>query len=83
LGTALTWKLIAAARRRGIPRRYAIVMPDNEAMLRLFRDLHLPERARFADGGVRVELDLPTMDDISSDISKERVENRREDTHGG
>jgi RimJ/RimL family protein N-acetyltransferase len=59
LGTALTRELIAAARRRGITRLYAIVLPGNERMLHLFRDLHLPERAALEDGSVRVDLDLP------------------------
>lgn len=83
LGTALTWRLIAAARRRGIRRLYAIVLPDNEAMLQLFRDLHLPERARFADGSVRVELDLSLVDDGVSDISQEHIDGREEDQKDG
>jgi RimJ/RimL family protein N-acetyltransferase len=58
LGTALTWQLIAAARERGIRQFFAIVLPGNEPMLHLFSDLHLPRRTRFADGSIRVELDL-------------------------
>jgi RimJ/RimL family protein N-acetyltransferase len=83
LGTALTWRLIAAARRRGIVRLYAIVMPDNEAMLQLFRDLRLPERARFADGSVRVELDLSPVDEGMSDISQERADGREQEATDG
>jgi RimJ/RimL family protein N-acetyltransferase len=58
LGTELTRELIAAARERGITQFYAIVLPGNERMLHLFRDLHLPERTALEDGSVRVELDL-------------------------
>jgi RimJ/RimL family protein N-acetyltransferase len=59
LGTALTNRLIAAARRHGVNRLYALVLPENERMLHLFRDLHLPEHAALEDGSMRVELDLP------------------------
>jgi RimJ/RimL family protein N-acetyltransferase len=41
LGTALTQRLIVAARRCGITRLYAVVLPGNERMLHLLRDLHL------------------------------------------
>jgi RimJ/RimL family protein N-acetyltransferase len=58
LGTALTQRLIAAARQRGITRLYAIVLPGNERMLQLFRDLHLSEHAALEDGSIRVDLDL-------------------------
>lgn len=61
LGLAMTQRLIAAARRRGIHHLYALVLPENDRMLHLFRDLHLPERAALEDGSVRVDLDLPTM----------------------
>lgn len=59
LGTALTDCLIEAARERGITRLYALVLPENDRMLHLFRDLHLPERAALEDGSIRVNLDLP------------------------
>lgn len=62
LGTALTRRLIAAAKARGITRLYAIVMPGNERMLQLFRDLDLPERTALSDGSVRVDLDLARSD---------------------
>jgi RimJ/RimL family protein N-acetyltransferase len=58
LGTALTRRLIAAARQGGITHLYAIVLPGNDRMLHLFRDLHLPERAAPEDGSIRVDLDL-------------------------
>jgi RimJ/RimL family protein N-acetyltransferase len=63
LGTALTQRLIAIARRHGIHRLYAFVLPDNDRMLHLFRDLHLPEHARPQDGSMRVELDLPATEE--------------------
>jgi len=63
LGTALTRRLIAAGRRRGIYHLFALVLPENDRMLHLFRDLHLPERARSERGSVRVELDLPTTEE--------------------
>lgn len=63
LGLALTRRLIAAARRRGIHHLYAVVLPENDRMLHLFRDLHLPEHARPESGSVRVELDLPATEE--------------------
>ena len=62
LGLALTQRLIATARRRGIHHLYALVLAENDRMLHLFRDLHLPEHARSQSGTVRVELDLPSTD---------------------
>jgi RimJ/RimL family protein N-acetyltransferase len=62
LGTALTRALIVVAREQGIKRLYAIVLPGNERMLHLFRDLHLPERTMLEDGSVRVDLDLSAKD---------------------
>jgi RimJ/RimL family protein N-acetyltransferase len=58
LGRAMTQRLIAAARRRGVRRLCAFVLPGNARMLGLLRDLGLPERIRFADGVDRVEVDL-------------------------
>jgi RimJ/RimL family protein N-acetyltransferase len=65
LGTALTDRLIAVARRNGINRLYALVLPENERMLHLFRDLHLPEHAALDIGSIRVELDLPPNKGVS------------------
>ena len=58
LGREMTLRLIAAARRKGVRRLYAFVLPENARMLGLLRDLGLPERIRFADGVDRVEVDL-------------------------
>lgn len=63
LGTGLTQRLLAVARRHGIQRLYALVLPENDRMLHLFRDLHLPEHARPRDGSIRVELDLPVTEE--------------------
>ncbi|MDQ6603644.1 MAG: GNAT family N-acetyltransferase [Chloroflexota bacterium] len=62
LGLALTQRLIAAARRRGVHHLYALVLSENNRMLHLLRDLHLPEHAALKDGSVRVELDPPSTD---------------------
>jgi RimJ/RimL family protein N-acetyltransferase len=56
LGLALTWRLIAAARRRGITTFYTLVLPDNRRMLNLLRDLGLPERVHHEDGVERIEV---------------------------
>ena len=69
LGAALTRRLIAAARRRGIHRLYAVVLTGNDRMLPLFRDLHLPERARSQIGSVRIDLELAVPDDRDVDTS--------------
>ncbi len=58
LGAALTDRLIVAARRQGINHLYAIVLPENQRMLHLFRALHLPEHAALEDGNIHVDLDL-------------------------
>jgi RimJ/RimL family protein N-acetyltransferase len=73
LGTALTQRLLAVARQRGIQRLYALVLPENERMLHLFRDLHLPEHARHQDGSVRVELDLPATEEGCTMSSQESI----------
>jgi RimJ/RimL family protein N-acetyltransferase len=58
LGLALTRQLIAAARRRGVTRFFALVLPENARMLNLLHDLGLPEQIRYRDGYERVEVDL-------------------------
>src|SRR3712207_4323559 len=45
LGIGLTRRLIEAARQRGIGRLHALVMPENEAMLRLLRSLNLDRKS--------------------------------------
>ena len=58
LGIALTRRLIEAARKNGIGHLYALVLRENEGMLRLLRSLDLPERVRWQDGAERVEIEL-------------------------
>jgi RimJ/RimL family protein N-acetyltransferase len=58
LGIGLTRWLIEAARARRIGRLRALVLPENEAMLRLLRSLNLPERERWENGIEHVEVDL-------------------------
>ena len=58
LGSALTERLVGAARGRGVRCLYALVTPGNERMVRLLRGLGLPTR-RCREGGVeRLEVDL-------------------------
>ena len=58
LGIGLTRQLIEAASARRIGRLHALVLPENEAMLRLLRSLDLPERERWENGIEHVEIDL-------------------------
>jgi len=59
IGLALTWRLIAAARRRGIGRFFALVLPENAPMFHLFKDLRVLEQRTWNDGNIRVEIALP------------------------
>jgi GNAT superfamily N-acetyltransferase len=67
LGTALTLDVIQEARRQGITCLYALVLPENQRMLNLLRDLHLPERMRFEDGTAEIEIDLGVAADNDPD----------------
>jgi len=58
LGIGLTRQLVESARERGIGHLHALVMSENSGMLRLLRDLGLPERERWQDGARRVEIEL-------------------------
>jgi GNAT superfamily N-acetyltransferase len=58
LGLALTRRLIDAALRRGIRVFTGMVLPENDRMLNLLRDLRLPERLRYEDGVELVEIQL-------------------------
>lgn len=64
LGLALTHRLIAAARRRGVRSFYALVLPENRRMLNLLRDLNLPEHIHHQDGVERIDVTL--TDELSS-----------------
>lgn len=58
LGLSLTRALIDAARERGIKDLEALVLPENRPMLRLLRDLDLPERVRWEDGVKHFSINL-------------------------
>lgn len=59
VGTAMLAELARCASRAGIRRFVAHVLPTNQRMLEVFRDLGFAEQARFEDGVVRVRVDLP------------------------
>ncbi|QYG93512.1 GNAT family N-acetyltransferase [Iamia sp. SCSIO 61187] len=58
LGRALFDALVARAGEEGITAFVADVLPHNTRMLRLFRSTGLPQRRRFEEGVVRVEMDV-------------------------
>ena len=58
VGTALLTELAAIARRAGVRRFVGHVLPTNQRMLEVFRDLGFEEHARFEDGVIRVCIDL-------------------------
>ena len=58
VGTAMLAELARLARRAGIRRFVAHVLPTNQRMLHVFRDLGFEEHARFEDGVIRVRVDL-------------------------
>lgn len=58
LGIGLTRALIEAARERGIKNFEALVMPQNRDMIRLLRNLDLPERVRWESGVKRFSIKL-------------------------
>jgi len=59
VGTAMLEALVRIAARAGIRRFAAHVLPTNQRMLEVFRDLGFEEHARFEDGVVRVRIELP------------------------
>jgi len=62
LGIGLTRALIEAARERGIKDFEALVMPQNRDMIRLLRNLDLPERVRLESGVKRFSIKLSPED---------------------
>jgi RimJ/RimL family protein N-acetyltransferase len=58
LGLGLTRHLIEAARKRGIRRFCAYVLPENREMLHLLRSLGLPESVQWEDGVEHVDIDI-------------------------
>jgi RimJ/RimL family protein N-acetyltransferase len=59
VGTAMLAELARVATRAGVRRFVAHVLPTNQRMLQVFRDLGFEEHARFEDGVIRVRIDLP------------------------
>jgi RimJ/RimL family protein N-acetyltransferase len=59
VGTAMLAELARMAQRAGIRRFVAHVLPSNQRMLQVFRDLGFAEHARFEDGVVCVRVELP------------------------
>ena len=59
VGTAMLAELARVATRAGVRRFVAHVLPTNQRMLQVFRDLGFAEHARFEDGVIRVRIDLP------------------------
>jgi RimJ/RimL family protein N-acetyltransferase len=59
VGTAMLAELARGAARAGVRRFVAHVLPTNQRMLQVFRDLGFEEHARFEDGVIRVRIDLP------------------------
>ena len=58
LGIGLTRCLIEAARDRGLDHLYALVLPENQGMLRLLRSLDLPENVRWENGLEHIDISL-------------------------
>ena len=58
VGTAMLSELAEVARRAGVRCFIAHVLPTNQRMLQVFRDLGFAEHARFEDGVIRVRIDL-------------------------
>jgi L-amino acid N-acyltransferase YncA len=52
-------ELARTASRAGIRRFVAHVLPANQRMLQVFRDLGFAEHAHYEDGTVRVRVELP------------------------
>lgn len=58
VGTRLLRAITETAQAAGIRTLTATVLPQNKKMLRVFRDLGFPERARYDRGVVRVEIEI-------------------------
>jgi RimJ/RimL family protein N-acetyltransferase len=59
VGTAMLAELAQIATRAGVRRFVAHVLPANQRMLQVFRDLGFEEHTRFEDGVIRACIDLP------------------------
>jgi RimJ/RimL family protein N-acetyltransferase len=59
VGTAMLTELARIATRSGVRRFVAHVLPTNQRMLQVFRELGFEEHTRFQDGVIRVAIELP------------------------
>jgi acetyl coenzyme A synthetase (ADP forming)-like protein len=64
IGSRLLERLAVHARRRGIERFVAQVLPENGAMLRVFGDTGFEVQRRYVDGVVEVEFELTASPDV-------------------
>src|SRR6478672_1799461 len=64
IGSRLLERLAVHARRRGIERFVAQVLPENGAMLRVFGDTGFEVQRRYVDGVVEVEFELAASPDV-------------------
>ncbi|MEZ5409107.1 MAG: GNAT family N-acetyltransferase [Acidimicrobiales bacterium] len=71
LATLLLEYLAAAARSRGLDGFVASVLPENYAMLGVFRKAGFGVKTRFEDGVIQVELDI-TLTPHTTDVIAER-----------
>ncbi|MEU6060372.1 GNAT family N-acetyltransferase [Streptomyces sp. NPDC047097] len=62
VASALLEHIGAVARERGIRRFAAEVLPANTKMIKVFTDAGYTQKRRFADGAVRLQLDLEPTD---------------------
>jgi acyl-CoA synthetase (NDP forming)/RimJ/RimL family protein N-acetyltransferase len=73
LGSLLLEHLAARATQAGISRFVAETLPENQRMLKVFRDAGYRDERRFADGVVRVTFDLaPTPESVAQMHERER-----------
>jgi GNAT superfamily N-acetyltransferase len=61
LGSFLLWQLVCAAQQNGITRLYADLLEENQAMLRLIRELRLPYTATTSYGETRAIISVPAQ----------------------
>lgn len=65
ISTLLLEHLAVAARARGITTFFATTLPDNRAMLTVFKRAGYAVTSRFSDGVVELEFDIALTDDVS------------------
>jgi GNAT superfamily N-acetyltransferase len=76
LGTLLVEELAERARRVGIERFLARVLPDTRPCLQLLRDLGFTEHRRFEDGTLLITLDLTGGEDHRTAAARRRAQAR-------